>query len=63
MSARCPCLYCQQDNSPQAGHCRHCGMPLPTATALIGARRQRGFLWFCIGLTLFCLAMALWLPR
>jgi hypothetical protein len=28
-----------------------------------GRRRQRRFLWFCIGLALFCAAMIVWLPR
>lgn len=63
MSALGQCLYCQQDNGSRASHCQHCGMPLPTAAAQLGARRQRRFLWFCIGLTLFCLAMVVWLPR
>lgn len=57
------CLYCQQAN-PSAGHeCRQCGMPLPVLAARAGQRRQRRFLWFCIGLTLFCVTMFFWLPR
>jgi hypothetical protein len=36
-------------------------MPLPTNQPQL--RRQRRFLWFCIGLTLFCVVMMLWLPR
>ncbi|AEB56180.1 DnrP protein [Ectopseudomonas mendocina NK-01] len=36
-------------------------MPLPANQPQL--RRQRRFLWFCIGLTLFCVVMMLWLPR
>jgi hypothetical protein len=38
-------------------------MPLPALADQVGARRQRRFLWFCIGLALFCAGMILWLPR
>lgn len=61
MSRRC--LYCQQDNPVQEVDCSGCGMPLPASQAQTGARRQRNFLWFCIGLTLFCAVMIVWLPR
>lgn len=57
------CLYCQQHNPAGASECRHCGMLLPVHADTAGARRQRRFLWFCIGLTLFCVAMFFWLPR
>lgn len=57
------CLYCQQDNLPQQDECQNCGMPLPAQADRAGERRQRRFLWFCIGLSLFCAAMILWLPR
>lgn len=57
------CLYCQQDNPPGEGDCRQCGMPLPAFADRAGERRQRRFLWFCIGLTLFCALMIAWLPR
>jgi hypothetical protein len=57
------CLYCQQDNPAQEAECRHCGMPLPALADSAGQRRQRRFLWFCIGLSAFCAAMILWLPR
>ena len=57
------CLYCQQDNPPQASDCNDCGMPLPAHAETAGVRRQQRFLWFCIGLTLFCALMILWLPR
>lgn len=57
------CLYCQRDNPIDAGDCAGCGMPLPTRSARAGERRQRRFLWFCIGLALFCALMILWLPR
>ncbi|MFS1286531.1 protein DnrP [Pseudomonas piscis] len=63
MSLQVQCLYCQQDNPPGAEHCQHCGMPLPARAAQAGARRQKRFMGFCIALTLFCLAMVLWLPR
>ena len=57
------CLYCQQDNPPQQAECRHCGMPLPALAEQAGERRQRRFMWFCIGLTVFCGVMVVWLPR
>jgi len=38
-------------------------MPLPALAEHEGERRQRRFLWFCIGLTFFCMAMFFWLPR
>ncbi len=57
------CLYCQQDNPPREAECRTCGMPLPALADGADQRRQRRFLWFCIGLSLFCAAMILWLPR
>ncbi|VEE13591.1 hypothetical protein [Ectopseudomonas mendocina] len=60
MSTR-TCLYCQRPQSASAQECGNCGMPLPTNQPQL--RRQRRFLWFCIGLTLFCVAMMLWLPR
>ena len=60
MSTR-TCLYCQRTQPDAAQNCGDCGMPLPTQRPQ--QRRQRRFLWFCIGLTLFCVAMMLWLPR
>ncbi|WP_372866615.1 DnrP protein [Pseudomonas sp.] len=57
------CLYCQRDNPPGKAECRHCGMPLPALADAAVERRQRRFLWFCIGLTVFCAVMAVWLPR
>jgi hypothetical protein len=57
------CLYCQQDNPAQQPECHNCGMPLPALADSAGERRQRRFLWFCIGLTAFCAAMIVWLPR
>jgi hypothetical protein len=38
-------------------------MPLPTLADGAGERRQRRFMWFCIGLTVFCAVMVVWLPR
>jgi hypothetical protein len=38
-------------------------MPLPALADTAGERRQRRFLWFCIGLTVFCAVMVVWLPR
>jgi len=57
------CLYCQQQNPPQETECQNCGMPLPAHADDNGQRRQRRFLWFCIGLTVFCAVMIVWLPR
>ncbi|CDZ95812.1 MULTISPECIES: hypothetical protein [Pseudomonadaceae] len=57
------CLYCQQDNPPNDAECGTCGMPLPEHAHRAPQRRQRRFMWFCIGLTVFCFAMMLWLPR
>ncbi|MCE5980905.1 protein DnrP [Pseudomonas wadenswilerensis] len=63
MNALPVCLYCEHTNPARASTCEHCGMPLPATAALAGARQQLRFLWFCIGLTLFCVAMVFWLPR
>ena len=57
------CLYCQQDNPPQEAECSNCGMPLPKHADSAPERRQRRFLWFCIGLSIFCAVMIVWLPR
>jgi hypothetical protein len=38
-------------------------MPLPESTAIATQRRLRRFTWFCVGLTIFCIAMFFWLPR
>ncbi|MEO8640027.1 protein DnrP [Pseudomonas sp.] len=63
MSAMPVCLYCQRANPPQETECRQCGMPLPVLAAHAAQRRLRRFKWFCIGLTIFCVAMFFWLPR
>ncbi|MGE7958282.1 protein DnrP [Pseudomonas sp. NPDC089530] len=63
MNASATCLYCQRPNPPRQASCRHCGMPLPATAAQTEARRLRRFTWFCIGLTVFCVAMFFWLPR
>ncbi|MBH3340270.1 protein DnrP [Pseudomonas sp. UBA7530] len=60
MSTR-TCLYCQRPQPASALECGDCGMPLPTHLPQL--RRQRRFLWFCMGLTVFCVVMMLWLPR
>lgn len=57
------CLYCQRENPPGDNQCAHCGMPLPAHADAEKARRLRRFRWFCIGLTLFCAVMVIWLPR
>ncbi|WP_207285468.1 protein DnrP [Pseudomonas sp. FW300-N2A2] len=57
------CLYCQHVNPSKETECRHCGMPLPALAERSGERRQHRFMWFCIGLTIFCVAMFFWLPR
>jgi hypothetical protein len=38
-------------------------MPLPALADGAGERRQRRVMWFCIGLTVFCAVMIVWLPR
>ncbi|APC18748.1 protein DnrP [Pseudomonas frederiksbergensis] len=63
MSAMPVCLYCQHTNPPQQSECRQCGMPLPVMAERVQERRLRRFRWFCIGLTIFCVAMFFWLPR
>lgn len=57
------CLYCQRDNPRQQAECSHCGMPLPAFADQAIERKQRRFMWFCIGLTVFCAVMIVWLPR
>ena len=57
------CLYCQHAYAPQQTECRQCGMPLPALAEHAEERRLRRFTWFCIGLTIFCVAMFFWLPR
>ena len=57
------CLYCQQDNPATADECENCGMPLPRRAEQAAERKQRRFLWFCIGLTVFCAVIIVWFPR
>ena len=57
------CLYCQRDNPSQETDCNQCGMPLPARAEQAVERKQRRFMWFCIGLTVFCAVMVVWLPR
>ncbi|PKL94318.1 MAG: DnrP protein [Gammaproteobacteria bacterium HGW-Gammaproteobacteria-9] len=52
-----------QDNPPNEAECSNCGMPLPEHADSAPERRQRRFLWFCIGLSIFCAVMIVWLPR
>lgn len=57
------CLYCQYDNPDSTNECDNCGMLLPTEAQFAAERRERRFIWFCAGLTVFCLVMSIWLPR
>jgi len=57
------CLYCQCANPQSAIDCHNCGMLLPTDARHNKHRRERRFVWFCAALTVFCLGMAIWLPR
>ncbi len=57
------CLYCQRNNPDNAADCLNCGMSLPADTQRNKQQRERRFIWFCAALTVFCLAMAIWLPR
>lgn len=57
------CLYCQRETQHPQANCAHCGMPLPTQADNLNLRRQQRFMWFCIGLALFCAVMSVWLPR
>ncbi|PRA42457.1 MULTISPECIES: protein DnrP [Pseudomonas] len=57
------CLYCQHPNPAGSRDCHHCGMLLPLHAAHAAKQRLRRFQWFCIGLSVFCVAMFFWLPR
>ena len=57
------CLYCQHESPTAEVECCHCGMLLPTQTDTLNERSQQRFMWFCIGLTVFCAVMSVWLPR
>lgn len=57
------CLYCQQASPDDQADCPHCGMPLPAEQAQARQRRLRRFKLFCVVLAVFCVAMAVWLPR
>ncbi len=57
------CLYCQHETTPAQADCSQCGMPLPTQTEQLKERQLKRFKWFCIGLTIFCAVMIVWLPR
>ncbi|SEN25393.1 hypothetical protein SAMN04487857_112123 [Pseudomonas sp. ok272] len=57
------CLYCQKTNPSKQAECLQCSMPLPVMAERAQARRLRRFRWFCIGLTIFCIAMFFGLPR
>ncbi|MCZ4323158.1 hypothetical protein SAMN05216370_3113 [Pseudomonas peli] len=57
------CLYCQRENPEKATDCQKCGMLLPAHNQRDKQQRERRFVWFCAALTIFCLTMAVWLPR
>jgi len=57
------CLYCGKDVAETAATCPHCGAPSHFQKQGENPRRQRRFRIYVILLALFCLAMALWLPR
>ena len=57
------CLYCQRDSTETAADCDNCGMPLPTQAQVNEERRGQRFMWFCVGLAVFCGVMTVWLPR
>lgn len=61
--ANVQCLYCGKDIEETAAACPHCGARSHFQKQGENPWRQRRFRIYVILLTLFCLAMALWLPR
>lgn len=57
------CLYCQQETPDQLQSCQHCGMALPRQQEARKARTLTRFVWFVIGLSLFCALAILWFGR
>ncbi|MFB1010156.1 MAG: hypothetical protein QMB92_01740 [Thiopseudomonas sp.] len=57
------CLFCHQETADSQQSCEHCGMALPRQQQAHKTRTLRRFVWFVIGLTLFCGGMILWLGR
>ncbi len=57
------CLFCHQDTADTQASCRHCGMALPKQQQRHKERRLKRFVWFVIGLSLFCAFAIVWFGR
>jgi predicted nucleic acid-binding Zn ribbon protein len=53
------CTHCGGEINTQSTRCAHCGIPLLKNQH---NNPQRKFILFFIAVTIFCLAMILWLP-
>lgn len=57
------CLFCHQDTPDAQSNCQHCGMALPKQQQIQKERRLKHFVWFVIGLSLFCAFAIVWFGR
>jgi len=53
------CKHCGKEISEVDEQCPHCGIPLPPKHA---QQRQRQFVFWFVGVVLFCFFMMAWLP-
>ena len=57
------CLYCGGDVPAHSADCPHCGAPSHFQQQGENPRRRRRFIIYVILVSLFCLAMIVYLPR
>ena len=58
-----PCLYCQTENESQQLNCTNCGMPLAKKHPNNKTDKLNFFVKAFILITIFCIAMVIYLPR
>lgn len=57
------CLYCGQTMADTRADCPHCGAPSHFQKRGENPRRRRLFVALFVLLVLFCIVIAIWLPR
>ncbi|MCP4078253.1 MAG: hypothetical protein GY744_18965 [Gammaproteobacteria bacterium] len=57
------CHHCSQNYDEQLSHCPYCHAPSPTQQKKNLSGNSNNFIYFFIGLVIFCGIMIAWLPR
>ncbi|MBT3203203.1 MAG: hypothetical protein HOM14_02380 [Gammaproteobacteria bacterium] len=57
------CFHCSQSYDEQLNHCPYCHAPSPAQQDRNLEQRKHKFVYFFIGLVIFCGFMMIWLPR